>query len=91
MDINRLRPTIELIAAGERLNAPTIRVLLTRVRSNTRMSRLARDTLGELGIPVVDAEIPLLEAYVTGFGLVPPDGHRYGAVLRELLAQEVAA
>lgn len=91
MDINRLRPTIELIAAVERLNAPTIRVLLTRVRSNTRMSRLARDTLGELGIPVVDAEIPLLEAYVTGFGLVPPDGHRYGAVLRELLAQEVAA
>ena len=91
MDINRLRPTIELIAAVERLNAPTIRVLLTRVRPNTRMSRLARDTLGELGIPVVDAEIPLLEAYVTGFGLVPPDGHRYGAVLDELLRKEVAA
>ena len=91
MDINRLRPTIELIAAVERLNAPKIRVLLTRVRPNTRMSRLARDTLGELGIPVVDAEIPLLEAYVTGFGLVPPDGHRYGAVLDELLKKEVAA
>ncbi len=91
MDINRLRPTIELIAAVERLNAPTIRVLLTRVRPNTRMSRLASDTFGELGIPVVDAEIPLLEAYVTGFGLVPPDGHRYGAVLDELLKKEVAA
>ena len=91
MDINRLRPTIELIAAVERLNAPTIRVLLTRVRPNTRMSRLARDTLGELGIPVVDAEIPLLEAYVTGFGLVPPDGHRYGVVLDELFRKEVAA
>ena len=91
MDINRLRPTIELIAAVERLNAPMIRVLLTRVRPNTRMSRLASDTFGELGIPVVDAEIPLLEAYVTGFGLVPPDGHRYGAVLDELLKKEVAA
>jgi len=91
MDINRLRPTIELIAAVERLNAPTIRVLLTRVRSNTRTSRLARGTLAELGVPVVEAEIPLLEAYVTGFGLVPPEGHRYGAVLDELLRQEVAA
>lgn len=92
MDINRLRPTIELIAALERLNAPTIRVLLTRVRSNTRTSRLARDMLvSELGMPVVEAEIPLMEAYVTGFGLVPPEGHRYGAVLEELLRHEVAA
>src|SRR5579875_2673548 len=62
MDINRLRPTIELIAAVERLNAPTIRVLLTRVRPNIRMSRLARDTLDNLGIPVLDAEIPGLPA-----------------------------
>ena len=91
MDINRLRPTIELIASMEKLNAPSLRVLLTRVRPNTRMSRLARETLEELGVPVVESEIPLLEAYVTGFGLVPPDGHRYGAVLDELLRQEVAA
>ena len=91
MDINRLRPTIELIASMEKLNAPSLRVLLTRVRPNTRMSRLARETLEELGVPVVESEIPLLEAYVTGFGLVPPDGHRYGAVLDELLREEVAA
>jgi chromosome partitioning protein len=92
MDINRLRPTIELIAALERLNSPNIRVLLTRVRSNTRTARLARDMLVEtLGMPVVEAEIPLMEAYVTGFGLVPPEGHRYGAVLEELLRHQVAA
>jgi chromosome partitioning protein len=36
MDVNRLRPTIEMIAALEKLNAPTLRVLLTKVRYNTR-------------------------------------------------------
>jgi chromosome partitioning protein len=92
MDINRLRPTIELIAAVERLNQPSIRVLLTRVRSNTRTARLAREMLvSNLGMPVVESEIPLMDAYVTGFGLIPPDGHRYGALLDELLQHEVAA
>ncbi len=92
MDINRLRPTIDLIAAMERLNAPSIRVLLTKVRSNTRTARLAREMLvTKLGMPVVDAEIPLREAYVTGFGMTPPEGHRYGQVLDELLRREVAA
>src|ERR1035437_1875425 len=92
MDINRLRPTIELIAAVERLNQPSIRVLLTRVRSNTRTARLAREMLvSNHGMPVVESEIPLMEAYVTGFGLIPPDGHRYGALLDELLQHEVAA
>lgn len=91
MDIDRLRPTIELIAAIERMNAPRLRVLLTRVRSNTRTSRLVRGALAELGVSVVEAEIPLLEAYITGFGFVLPVGHRYGAVLDELLGNKVAA
>jgi hypothetical protein len=42
-------------------------------------------------MPVTESEIPLLEAYVTGFGMVPPNGHRYGALLEELLKQAVAA
>ena len=91
MDVNRLRPTIEMIATLEKLNAPTLRVLLTKVRYNTRTAHLAREMLVGFGMPVVDAEIPLLEAYVTGFGLLPPEGHRYGAVLNELLHKEVAA
>jgi hypothetical protein len=47
--------------------------------------------VSNLGMPVVETEIPLMEAYVTGFGLVPPEGHRYGAVLDELLQGKVAA
>lgn len=91
MDINRLRPTIELIAAVEAVNAPILRVLLTRVRAGTRTGRLGRETLESLGVPVLASEIPLMEAYVTGFGLLPPEGHRYGEVLDELLRQAVAA
>jgi len=91
MDINRLRPTLELLGAVESLNAPTVRVLLTRVRANTRTGRLSRETLETLGIPVLLTEIPLLEAYVTGFGLLPPDGHRYGALLDELLGAALVA
>lgn len=92
MDINRLRPTLEMIAALERLNSPSIRLLLTKVRANTRTGRLARETLeATLGMPVFAEAIPLMEAYVTGFGLVPPEGHRYGEVLAELLQAEVAA
>lgn len=91
LDVNRLRPTIELIAAVEGRNAPTLRVLLTRVRPHTRTGRLSREALENLGVPVLTADIPLLEAYMTGFGLAPPHGHRYGAVLAELLHQPVAA
>jgi len=91
MDINRLRPTIALIAAVAGDNNPSVRVLLTRVRSQTRMAWLSREALTELGFPVLESDIPLLEAYVTGFGMVPPEGHRYGALLDELLMTEVAA
>lgn len=91
MDINRLRPTVELIAALSQQNNPTVRVLLTRVRSQTRMAWLSREALSEMGFPILVSDIPLLEAYVTGFGMVPPEGHRYGALLDELLIDEVAA
>lgn len=91
MDINRLRPTLALIAAVANENNPSVRVLLTRVRSQTRMAWLSREALTEMGFPVLTSDIPLLEAYVTGFGLVPPEGHRYGALLDELLLTEVAA
>lgn len=91
MDVNRLRPTVELIAAAEAVNSPTLHVLLIRVRAGTRTGRLSRETLQDLGVPVLTTEIPLLEAYVTGFGLLPPDGHRYGQVLDELFLQAVAA
>lgn len=83
-DLNRLRPTLELIAGAG--NNPDVFVVLTRVRSGTRSAREARDVLEGLGLAVLQAEIPLLEAYGWGFGIVPPEGHRYGVLSEELMA-----
>ncbi|MFN2569779.1 MAG: ParA family protein [Candidatus Dormibacteria bacterium] len=87
MDLDRLTPTVELMAAMAEVRNPTLHVLLTRVRSGTKSAREARAMLVSRGVPVLENEINMLEAYSWGFGLMPPDGHRYGAVLEELLGQ----
>jgi chromosome partitioning protein len=91
MDLDRLSPTIELLSKTALANDPDVYVLLTRVRSRTRGSRSARELLEERGLPVLRTEIPLLEAYGWGYGMVPPDGHRYGQLLDELLAETEGA
>ena len=88
-DLNRLRPTLELIAAAG--NDADLLILLTRVRTGTRSAREARDALTELGLNVLESEIPMLEAYAWGFGALPPEGHRYGALTDELLKVAKAA
>jgi len=84
-DLNRLRPTLELIVGAG--NNPDVFVVLTRVRFGTRSVRDAREALTSLGLHVLESEIPLLEAYGWGFGSVPPEGHRYGAMSDELMAE----
>jgi chromosome partitioning protein len=91
MDINRLWPMIDLAGAEVGRNAPAVHVLLTKVRVNTRSLRMTRETLAEMGVPVVATEIPQRESYRVGFGVVPPRDDRYEQVVRELLWQEVAA
>ena len=92
MDLDRLSPTIELMGRAAIVNDPDVYVLLTRVRSRTRGSKSARELLEERGLPVLQTEIPLLEAYGWSYGQVTPDGHRYGQLLDELLAaREVVA
>jgi len=86
MDLDRLSPTIELMARAAVANDPDVYVLLTRVRARTRGAKSARDLLEERGLPVLQTEIPLLEAYGWGYGTVPPEGHRYGQLLDELIA-----
>lgn len=94
MDLDRLAPTIELMTSATAAAGtdPDVYVLLTRVRAGTRSASAARELLRERGLPVLQTEIPMLEAYGWAYGLTPPEGHRYGELLDELLhAAEVAA
>jgi len=84
MDLDRLRPTLELLAEVEPINPITVAVLLTRVRRGTRSARAAREVLAEFGFPVLSAEIPLREAYSVSFGVVPAELEEYTEVLDEL-------
>jgi chromosome partitioning protein len=90
MDMDRLRPTLELLAEVEPLNPLRIAMLLTKVRRGTRSATAARQMLKELELPVLDTEVPLRESYATSFGLSPADVGEYEGVLAELLGEVVA-
>jgi chromosome partitioning protein len=87
MDLDRLRPTLELLAEVEPLNPLGVQVPLTRVRRGTKSAKAAREVLAELGLAVLEAEIPLREGYATAFGLSPEDLGEYEAALEELLVK----
>ena len=89
MDLDRLMPTLELLSEVEPLNPVRVLVLLTRVRRNTRSARAAREALAELGMPVMETEIPLKEAYAAAFGLPLERLYEYELAARELLSVEV--
>ena len=84
LDIDRLRPTIELLAEIEGMNEPRVHVLLTRLRRGTRTAKAAREVLSELGLTVLVTEVTLRENYATSFGLTPSDLGEYTEVLAEL-------
>ncbi len=85
MDINRFRPTLELIAEVESLTDLDYRVLLTMVRRVSREGRDARQVMGELDLPVLETEIPHLSLYRSAFGTVIDDLGDYERVADELL------
>ncbi len=85
MDINRFRPTLELIAEVESLTDLDYRVLLTMVRRISREGRDARQVMGELDLPVLETEIPHLSLYRSAFGTVIYDLGDYKRVADELL------
>jgi chromosome partitioning protein len=84
MDLDRLRPTLTLLADVAPQNEPTFWALLTRVRSGTTLSSAAREWLTANEVPVLEAEIPLREVFARALGEVPPAGTAYDAVLAEL-------
>ncbi len=68
IDLDRVMPTLELVAEVEPLNDLTFRVLLTRVRRISREGRDARAVMEEMGLPVLRTEIPQLSVYSDAFG-----------------------
>jgi chromosome partitioning protein len=84
LDLNRLMPTIELLAELEPVHPVEVGVLLTKVRRGTLSARGVRDVLAEGGLPVFDTEIPLGEMYAASFGTAPVDLGSYGDLVTEL-------
>jgi len=91
IDLDRLLPTIELLAEVEGTHQVDVRVLMTRTRTRTRSREAAREVLAEMSLPILETEVPLREVYAVAFGEEPPGaGGDYGAVLAELLGEAAA-
>jgi chromosome partitioning protein len=91
MDLDRLRPTLDLIAEVEVMHQMQVCVLLTRVRAATKSGRLTREVLQDLGVSVLESQIPLRESLNSSFGRLPADDGPYADVLDELMTKELAA
>lgn len=93
IDVDRLRPTLEMLAEIDPLRAEPItpRVLLTRVRAGTVNARAIREVMTGLGLEVMAAQIPLREAYASAFGAPVADLGEYAGVVTELLNVQAAA
>ena len=89
VDLDRLMPTLELIAEVEPINDLTFFVLLARVRRISREGRDARAAMEAMGLPVMQTEVPQLGFYSDAFGeVVGEELGEYDRVARELLGEE---
>jgi chromosome partitioning protein len=88
MDVDRIRPTLDLIAEVEPLNDLSFWMLLTQVRRITREGRDARAAMEGMGLPVLGAEIPQLGFYADAFGDPIADLADYKRAAAELLGEE---
>jgi chromosome partitioning protein len=86
LDVDRLRPTFELLAEVEPVHEVGVGVVLTKMRYGTNSAKGIREVLAEQGYPVMSIEIPLSEMYAQAFGQVPADLGHYDMLLKELLA-----
>jgi chromosome partitioning protein len=84
LDLNRLMPTVELLAEVEPVHPVEAGVLLTRVRRGTIAAREVREVLADANLPALDTEIPLAELYAGSFGTAPTDLGEYEALIKEL-------
>ena len=91
IDLDRLRPTLDLIAEIDAITPVRVFVLLTRVRAATRSGRLTREILADMGVSLLETQIPLREGLSTSFGTVPSADNPYQVVVSELMTRRLAA
>ncbi|WP_295815602.1 ParA family protein [uncultured Deinococcus sp.] len=85
LEIDRLRPTLELLADMQAQREDLdVAILLTRYNPRRRLAKEAEDAL--VGLPVLESRVRELEAYKAAFGAEPTDLGEYEAVWKELMA-----
>lgn len=91
IDLDRMIPTLELVADVEDMTNLSLYVLLTRVRRISREGRDAREAMREMELPLLATEIPALRFYSEAFGRAVGEAGDYENVARELLGEEVVS
>ena len=84
LDLNRIMPTINLLAEVEPIHPVEVGVLIAKTRKGTVSARSVREVLAEVGLPVMDTEIPLNETIAGSFGIAPTDLGPYEDLIKEL-------
>lgn len=84
VELEQLPDTFALAAEVDAISPTFAQVLFVKVRRGTRSSVEARRYLTEHELPVIAAEIHLLEAYGLAYGTVPADLSEYETVVKEL-------
>ncbi len=84
LDLNRIRPTFEVLPEIAMSHPVEVGVLLTKVCRGTRSARAARGILAEHGYLAMRTEIPLAEHFAAAFGSVPAVLGEYWELLGEL-------
>jgi len=91
VELEQLPDTFALAAEIDAISPVFAQVMFAKVRRGTRSSVEARRYLEEHQLPVMDAEIHLLESYPLAYGTVPTDLAEYEAVVKELDSESAAA
>jgi chromosome partitioning protein len=84
LDLNRIRPTFDVLAEIAVSHPVEVGVLLTKLRRGTRSARAARGILADNGYPTMKTEIPMAEHFAAAFGSVPTVLGEYWELLGEL-------
>lgn len=91
VELEQLPDTFTLAAEVDAISPTFAQVMFAKVRRGTRSSVEARRYLTDHELPVMSAEVHLLESYPLAYGTVPVDLGEYEAVVKELAAASEAA